>query len=493
VLETIDLKAELPKKDYQKLLDAFDLRLGECQRAIREAGVPVVVVVEGWDAAGKGTAIGRLLQHLDPRGYKVHVIKPANEEEALHPPMWRFWNALPSDGNIGIFEGSWYRYVLQERVEKAISKHEWTLAYERARTFERQLTDDGAVVVKFWLHISQAEQAKRFKKLEKDRALAWKVTKEDWRQHKAYEKYYRAVEDMLRETSTANAPWTVVPAHCDRYASAQIAQTLLDAMEAALLARQTKIEVPEPPASSASRLNSPLDRVDLSLKVSRAEYEEAVPKLQLELRRLEHLIYAERIPVAIVYEGWDAAGKGGNIKRLTHELDPRGFEVISIAAPEGDEKHHHYLWRFWRNVPKAGHITIFDRSWYGRVLVERIEGFASHAEWRRAFREINEFEDELTSYGAVLVKFWVHLSQEEQLKRFELRQEIPYKQWKLTEEDWRNRKKWQDYYLAASDMIEKTSTLQAPWTMLEGNDKRHARLKALRTVNAAIAHALKRK
>ncbi|MBI5094044.1 MAG: polyphosphate:AMP phosphotransferase [Candidatus Hydrogenedentes bacterium] len=494
MLETIDVNAELSKKDYQKLVESIDVRLGECQRAIREAGIPVIIVFEGWEAAGKGTAIGRLLQHLDPRGYKVHLIKPANEEELLRPPMWRFWNCLPSDGAMGIFEGSWYRHVLQDRVKKLLGKREWESAYERARTFERQLTDDGAVILKFWLHITQQEQAKRFKKLEKDPALAWKVKKEDWRQHKAYAKYLRAVEDMLRETSTANAPWTVVPTHCDRYASAQIAQTLLAAMSAALDAHgKAKAAPPPQPVAQAKRMDSVLDRVDLSRTVPRAEYERLMPKLQLELRRLEHLIYIKRIPVVIMYEGWDAAGKGGNIKRLTHELDRRGVEVISIAAPEGEEKRHHYLWRFWRHVPKAGHITIFDRSWYGRVLVERVEGFAAPAEWQRAYREINEFEAELTSFGAVLVKFWVHLSGEEQLKRFELRQEIPYKQWKLTEEDWRNREKWQDYYLAVSDMIEKTSTLHAPWTIIEGNDKRHARLKAIRTVNAAVANALKKR
>ena len=288
--------------------------------------------------------------------------------------MWRFWKALPADGTIGIFEGSWYRYVLQDRVEKNIAKHDWNLAYQRSRTFERQLTDDGAIVIKFWLHIARSEQAKRFRKLEKDSALAWKVTKEDWRQHKAYDKYRRAVEDMLRETSTADAPWTVVPAHCDRYASAQIAQTLIAAMEAALQARSNTTKEPAQSPPRTKRLNSPLDRVDLSLSATREEYDEAAPALQAETRRLEHLIYSERIPVVIVYEGWDAAGKGGNIKRLTHQLDPRGFEVISIAAPEGDEKRHHYLWRFWQRIPKAGHITIFDRSWYGRVLVERIEG-----------------------------------------------------------------------------------------------------------------------
>ena len=194
---------------------------------------------------------------------------------------------------------------------------------------------------------------------------------------------------------------------------------------------------------------------------------------------MQHLCYIQRRPVIFAYEGWDAAGKGGNIRRLVRKLDPRGYEVIPVAAPEGPEKTHHHLWRFWRALPKAGHFAIFDRTWYGRVLVERIEGFATPGEWGRAYREINEFEQELTDYGAILFKFWMHISNEEQLQRFEARQNTPEKQWKITDEDWRNREKWDAYWEAVSDMIERTSTVQAPWTIVEGNNKLHARAKTL--------------
>jgi len=332
-----------------------------------------LIVFEGWDAAGKGTVLSRLLQPLDPRGFKVYTIKPPTEEERFYPPMWRFWGNLPPDGTIGIYDRSWYRQVLEEYVESGRDKAPVDAAYERIRVFERQLTDNGAIVVKFFLHISKKEQAKRFKKLEADLAFAWRVGDAERRQHRCYDEYAQAVEDMVRETSTPNAPWTLVPATDERFARVKVAETLAAALVNPLAARPpARINVPP----DAPRRTSPLDRVDLTETASAEDYGAALAELQAELRRLQHLCYKERRPVAIVYEGWDAAGKGGNIRRLVRDLDPRGYEVVPFAAPEGDEKRHHYLWRFWRALPKAGHLTVFDRSWYGRVLVERVEGFA---------------------------------------------------------------------------------------------------------------------
>ena len=487
MLETIDLDATIGKSEYKDLQDHLDLRLGKLQRELLAAEIPLIIVMEGWDAAGKGTAISRILKPLDPRGFTVHAICAPNEEESLHPPMWRFWKSLPDYGAIAIYDRSWYGQVLIDRVDQIVPEDQWRRAYETIRTFERQLTDDGAVIVKFWLHISKKEQAKRFRKLRKDPALSWKVTKEDRRRHKQYEEYYEAVEDMLRETSTPNALWKVVPAHDRRCAFVQIAETIVTAAENALARKTAK---PSAKPKRTKRRASPLDRVDLGLEVPRDEYDKRLPKLQADLHRLEHLLYIDRVPALVLYEGWDASGKGGNIRRLVRELDPRGYEVVPIGAPEGDEKTHHYLWRFWRRIPKGGHLAVFDRSWYGRVLVERVEGFASTAEWQRAYREINEFEHELISFGAVLVKFWIHISKEEQLARFKSREKTPHKHWKITDEDWRNRKKWNEYWLAVSDMVEKTSTLEAPWTIVEGNNKLHARLKALEVVTEAIQRRL---
>lgn len=236
-----------------------------------------------------------------------------------------------------------------------------------------------------------------------------------------------------------------------------------------------------------------LDKCDMTLALDKETYRTRLAELQVRLRELEFAIYHERVPVMIMYEGWDAAGKGGNIKRVVERLDPRGYTVVSVAAPRGDEKTHQYLWRFWQHIPKAGHVAIFDRSWYGRVLVERIEGFCTTDDWKRAYQEINEFESQIVSFGGVIVKFWIHITQEEQLRRFEERKDDPFKNWKLTDEDWRNRDKWNPYMEAVEEMLMRTSTHYAPWTIIEGNDKYYARIKALSTITEAIQAGLKKK
>jgi polyphosphate:AMP phosphotransferase len=483
MLETINLNEEMSKEDFRLAHQALDLKLGALQRRLREACIPVVIVFEGWQACGVGTAITRLLAPLDPRGYRVRMFNDPSSDEALRPPFWRFWQTLPPKGAFSIYDRSWYQLVPGSKTEAEA----W---YERIRLFERKLTDDGTVLVKYWLHISKQEQARRFRKLEKDPAISWIVTKADWRENRKYDKVLRRVERMLRATSTDYGPWTAVPTHDSRTASLCIATTLVDAIEKALKRRESAAKAKPPKPAAVRRRKSPLAAADLSLSLDRETYEETLPKLQKELLRFEHLLHPQRIPVVIVYEGWDASGKGGNIKRLVTGLDNRGFQVIPVGAPVGDEGTHHFLWRFWRDLPKAGHITVFDRSWYGRVLVERVEGFAKPAEWERAYREINEFEAELAAFGTVLIKFWIHISKEEQIKRFKLREESPFKSWKITQEDWRNRNRWDDYYDAVSDMIERTSTASAPWTIVEGNDKPYARIKTLKTVISAVSRAV---
>ena len=487
MLETVNLSASLDKEEFRAAMEALDLRLGLAQRRLREAGIPALVIVEGWDAAGKGSTLGRLLQPLDPRGFKVHHVGPATPLEGMFPPMWRFWNLLPARGALAVYNHSWYRRVWNEPMENGASPEAVRAAYERIRVFERQLADDGAVIVKFFLHISREEQARRFKALKKDPAFAWKVGAAEKARHKQYDAYLALAEDMLRETSTPHAPWTMVPATDERLRNVRVAETLAAALEGAL-------ESPAPAVSPAPaptpRRTGPLDRVDLDQGLERETYAKRLPKLQQELRRLQHLCYLRRRPVVLAFEGWDAAGKGGAIKRLTRELDPRGYEVIPVAAPDGVEKTHHHLWRFWRSLPKAGHFTVFDRTWYGRVLVERVEGYAGTEEWQRAYREINEFEAELVEHGMVVLKFWMHISRDEQLRRFEAREATPEKRWKITEEDWRNREKWDAYEAAVSAMIEQTSSAQAPWTLVAGNDKRHARISVLQTAVDRVAAAL---
>ncbi len=489
MLETLALNASLKKEEYKQAIKPLDAGLDEAQRHLREAGIPVLIVFEGWDASGKGTAIGRLVHAFDPRGYQVHHIHSASEPESYFPPMHRFWTQLPAKGAMAIFNHSWYRQVLDEAIDNQHPPARLAQAYERMRVFERQLTDDGAVVIKFFLHISKKEQAKRFLELSKDPAYSWKVGAAERQRHEQYDRYVDHIEAMLRETSVPRAPWTVLPSTDKNYLNVKVAETVLAAFQRAL----HPVENVAPAAMPEKEPGlGPLDEVDLSRSVDKDTYEETLPRLQKELCRLQHLCYVRRKPVVLVFEGWDAAGKGGAIRRLTWDLDPRGYAVIPFGAPEGEEAHKHYLWRFWRSLQKSGHFSIYDRSWYGRVLVERVEGYAAGEEWLRAYGEINAFEAELADFGAVVCKFWLHISREEQLRRFEAREQTPEKQWKITEEDWRNRDKWDAYRQAVSDMLVKTSTPAAPWTLVEGDDKRHARLKVLTVVSDRVREALER-
>ena len=497
MLELVDLSKRVGKDVYKEVFPDLEIRLGEVQRAALGAGVPVIVVFEGWDAAGKGTLINRLTQALDPRGFKVHPVNAPDANERLHPWMWRFWGKLPPGGIFAVFDRSWYGRVLIARMERLVDKAGWTQAYEDIQEFERQLADNGAVIVKFWLHIDRKTQKKRFRRLEGNPATAWTVGKEEWAQHRGYRKWLGVVEEMLQRTSTAFAPWTIVEAVQGRFARVKVFETLVQTVQSELDRRKARPKPkPKPmprPKTSPTRRKTILDRLDLGLALERKDYDKQLEDYQERLFRLEHELYIARIPAVICYEGADAGGKGGNIRRLTRGLDPRGYEVVPIAAPTKEELAHHYLWRFWHRAPKAGHITIFDRTWYGRVLVERVEGFCTADEWRRAFREINEFERQLTDFGTVVVKFWLHIDQREQLRRFKARENTPHKQWKITDEDWRNRKKWPQYKRCIVDMLTKTSTTYAPWTILEAKDKLYARIKALRTVADALEAALKKK
>lgn len=495
MLEKANLDIKLGKKEYQEIFPKFQFELEVLQRKVVESGVPVIIVLEGWEAAGKGTMIGTLVRRLDPRGFKVQHTKAPGEEELLRPFLWRFWLKLPGRGEIGIFDRSWYGKVLVERVEKIAKKKDWMSAYDEINEFERQLSADGAILIKIWLHISKKEQKRRFNRFLKDPFRGWKISKTDWKHHKAYDKFLEAAEDMLKKTGTPHAPWTVVEAHDKRYSSVKVLQTVIEAIRAGIdkkvkKAAKAHAKSPEQAGGGAGARPSVFARVDLSRTLTKEDYSERLDDLQERLVEYEYRMYEKRLPAVVLYEGWDAGGKGGNIKRLTEKLDPRGYSVIPIAAPKGDEATHHYLWRFWRHLPKAGHLTIFDRTWYGRVMVERVEGFCSEEEWKRAFDEINEFEGQLANFGTVIVKFWIHIDQDEQLRRFKERESLEHKKWKLTDEDWRNREKWPQYERAVSDMIEKTGTPHAPWTIIEGNCKYWARIKALETLCNALESKL---
>jgi len=493
-LNQIDLLKSLDKATYKKQHAELALRLGELQRQARDLKVPIMIAFEGWDAAGKGTLINKLILALDPRGFNVHPVNAPTEEERLRPFLWRFWSKTPAHGRIAVFDRSWYGRVLVDRVDKVVPKAIWRKSYDEINSFERQLADDGSVIIKFFLHITKEEQKKRFKKLLDNPATSWKVSKEDWRHHRQYKKYSAAVEDMIARTTNPWAPWTLVESQDERFATVKMMKTAISAIQKKLAEAREAASGKRPAKAVPLRpkriRGSILDKTDLSLTLDRSDYEDQLKNLQQRMRDLEHELYRQRLPLVILFEGWDAAGKGGNIRRLVNHLDPRGYEVVPIIAPNDVEKAHHYLWRFWVPFPKAGHIAVFDRSWYGRVMVERVEKFCSESEWKRAYQEINEMEEQWTNDGTILVKFWLHIDANEQLARFTDRQNTPYKKWKITDEDWRNREKWNAYKTAVDEMLARTSTVHAPWTIVEATCKLHARIKTITTVIAAVEKRL---
>ncbi len=492
MLNEIDFHRIMEKQEFKNVIGGLEIRLGQLQRKARELGVPVIIVFEGWDAAGKGTLINNLILNLDPRGCKVYPTNAPDKEELLKPFLWRFWVNTPKKGQIVIFDRSWYGKVLVERVDNIAKKKDWKRAFDEINTFEKQLVDDGCIIIKFFLHISQKEQKKRFKKLKNNPSTKWKVTKQDLKHHQQYNEYFKATNDMLEKTHMDYAPWTIVESFDERYATHKIFEIFIQRLNAAIEEKEKFVEKVknQPIERFVNPEESFLAKTDLSLSLEKDEYKDLLDKYQNKIYELEHLIYTKRIPVLIMYEGWDAAGKGGNIKRLVSGLDPRGYTVIPFAAPNDVEASHHYLWRFWINIPKAGHIALFDRSWYGRVLVERVEGFCSDEEWQRAYDEINQTEKILSDSGMLIFKFWIHIDKETQLERFKSREKIPYKNWKITDEDYRNREKWNDYEIAVEDMLFKTSTGFAPWTVIPGNSKYYARIKVLETVINGIKKEL---
>ncbi len=494
MLEKLDLTKKITKEEYKIIMEDLQLKLSSLERKVRELKIPVIIVVEGWGASGKGTLINKLILPLDPRGFNVYTTNYLSEEEKLKPFLWKYWVRTPERGRIAIFDKSWYRRTLVERMDNDIKGEELNSIFEDINSFEKTLADDGNIILKFYLHISKKEQSKRFAELESNKATSWRVTKEDKKHNNQYEDYINIINEMIEETDRSYAPWTVVEATDNKFATIKVFTTVINALEEKIREISDRREKPKVDSKlifDKSIMNTTtLETVDLSKAVDKIEYKAKLKEYQKRMRELEHEIYIKRIPVIICYEGWDAAGKGGNIRRIAQNLDPRGYEVSPVGPPTDLEKAHHYLWRFWNKLPKAGHIEIFDRTWYGRVLVEKIEGFCTEEEWRRAYKEINDMEKQLTNFGVVLVKFWMHIDKDEQLRRFNEREEIAAKNWKITEEDWRNREKWDKYQESANEMLFRTSTTFAPWTIVEANDKYYARLKALKTVIDAVESKL---
>lgn len=462
-------------------LGQVELELGALQRTLRSRHIPAIVLVEGWNASGISDTVADLLRGLDPRGFDFHAFGRPDEEDQGHSFLRRFWVQTPARGRIAVFARSWYSRALDEELTGINWESRLDRALRSISTFERQLADDGTLILKFFLEISREEQRQRLLARERDPLTSWMITKNDWDFHRQYDELAPVIDRIRESTDAPWAPWHIVDAEKTPSAVEEVLSTVVARFRARLENDKAtaRLVLAPPPAVDNT---SPLDQADLSRSMSRHEYNAVAPECRARLRACQYSLYRRKVPLMIVYEGWDAAGKGGSIRRLVEPMNPRGYAVVPIGRPTEDELAHHYLWRFYRQFPRAGEIRIFDRSWYGRVLVERVEGLASENDWQRAYREINEMERSYVESGGGLVKFWLEIDAETQLRRFREREESPDKQWKITEEDWRNREKWEQYERAVREMLARTHTVHAPWTVVESNDKQYARIRAQRTV-----------
>lgn len=481
---------EKKKREDKEALSAetktLHSRLLGQQQLLRDAKLPVVVLIEGWAAAGKGSLIKELISEIDPRFYNVvsPVIIPENDER--YPFLYQYFKAIPENGKITFLDSGWMESAVQKFLRHEITKAEYKRRIRQVNEFERQLRDSGYLILKIFLHIDKEEQFERLKGLAETPETEWRVNAEDLWQHKEYKRFTSAYDEFMKITSEA-APWNILDGRRRKTAVRDALKLLVERIDRGL---DEGKYIGNPFEEKMALKKMPrLSEVDLSLTIDDEDYKAELKRLQTRLTELHNIIYRKKIPVILCYEGWDAAGKGGNIRRVTYPLDPRGVDVHPIASPLPHELNRHFLWRFWTRLPKTGHICIFDRTWYGRVMVERLEGFCGEKDWKRAYNEINEFERMLTDWGAVVLKFWIHIDKETQLARFTERENTPEKRWKITDEDWRNREKWDMYEPAIDEMLQKTSTKNAPWYIIESNDKKYARIRTLKIIVKALEKA----
>jgi len=527
MFRTAEIGRKISKDEYEQLAAPLRIQLLEVQQRIRTSGFPAIVVFAGVDGAGKGETINKLNEWMDPRWIVTRAYGPPSDEERERPEFWRYWRDLPGRGSLGLFLRSWYSRPVLDAVYGHTDDPTFDSSLDRIVRFEQCLAADGALIVKFWLHLSRDAQKRLYRKWETDQHESWRVTSQDWEHWRMYDKFTAAAERTIIKTSTASAPWHIVEGEDSNYRELTVFAAFRDAalrhLEREELRRRAMAELKERranggdladpsaaawaaaaadtvvplPTSGDARPQPPpqptvLQVLDMSQSLPKKQYEKCQRKETARLHALYRGAKERGISTVLVFEGWDAAGKGGAIRRVVRAMDARDYQVIPIAAPSDEERAHHYLWRFWRHLQRAGRVTIFDRSWYGRVLVERVEGFAAQEEWTRAYAEINDFEQDLTGHGIVVCKYWMHITPDEQLRRFERRAATPYKRWKLTDDDWRNREKWPEYEAAVNDMVQRTSTRHAPWVLVEADDKRFARVKVINTLCERLEHALAR-
>ena len=490
MFEAAELGHKISKQQFERREPQLHQALLALQARVRAADFPVIVIVSGVEGAGKGDVVSLLHRWMDARGLETHAYWDETDEERQRPRYWRFWRAMPPKGRIGILFGSWYTRPIIDFALKFTKRDKFDRELERIRHFEDMLVDDGALIIKLWFHLSKRGQRERLAQDAKGKGVKVGPLTKTYAEN--YDRFAKVSARALRKTDVSHAPWHIIEATNSRYCDLRVGEILIDRLTA-------RLDEP-PPSSGRVTVSSPamhqageasvLAAVPLTATLDEQVYRRAMEQYSDQLYRLAWQARAQGRDTVAVFEGWDAAGKGGAIRRVTQAMDARLYRVISVAAPTDEERAHHYLWRFWRHIPRDGFHTLYDRSWYGRVLVERVEGFASELAWQRAYHEINSFEEQLVDHGAVLLKFWIHIDQQEQLRRFHEREQTPWKQHKISAEDWRNRARWADYESAVTDMVTHTSTDIAPWTLVAGNDKRLARVEILKTYCNRLAAAL---
>lgn len=493
MFEAVEVGRKVSKESYRDQEPEIRTQLLEVQGLLKENDIPVLIIVSGVEGAGKGEVVNCLNKWFDTRDLQTHAYWDDTDEERQRPHFWKFWRTMPPRGTIGIMFGSWYTHPIIDRVFKKNTKAELDTELNRIIELEQMLTHDGTLIVKFWFHLSKEDQALRIRE-DDEKFKRKKGESLEQRFAKHYDDFADVSEAAIRQTDSGNSPWYLIEASDKYYRDLTVGRTLVNAIRQRLshkapIPEADPIHNPLPPEADSAKLTI-LDHIDLSQELSTKEYKKELKKYQTLLGRLTWAARNKKRSSVAVFEGWDAAGKGGAIRRVTASVDARLYRTISIAAPTDEELAQHYLWRFWRHIPRAGYVTLYDRSWYGRVLVERVEGFAKKNEWMRSYQEINSFEEQLFCHGTVINKFWVHISQDEQLKRFKEREKVAWKQYKITDDDWRNRDKWEAYKEAVNEMITRTSTTGSRWHIIPGNDKKYARVEILKILCQSLEEAL---
>ena len=507
MFEEAERGTAISRDEYKKRLPALRELLLQVQQELRtSASSPAIVVLAGVDSAGRSETANLLNEWMDPRWVETRAWREPSDEERERPAFWRYWRALPPRGRVGLFINAWYGPPMRDRVEGSCGKVAFKSRLDRISTLERALAADGAIILKIFLYLDEKSQRRRVKALQKNPLTRWRVTERELRGLELHSRITDVAEEMIHGTSVDVAPWHIVDGADDRYRNWMVGTLVYRALRDGLdrtggkrppvtpprRRRKTGVDEAEAALQGVAEKFTVLSSLDMTQAIEKKRFRTALEKQQGRLHLLQREAVERGLSTVAVFEGWDAAGKGGAVRRVTSALDARDYHVIPIGPPTDEERAHHYLWRFWRHLPRAGYMTIFDRSWYGRVLVERVEQLATDEEYRRAYSEINHFEDQLVDHGILVVKFWLHITKDEQLRRFRERERVPHKSWKITAEDWRNRRKWADYERAVNEMVTRTSTRRAPWVLVEANNKYFARVKVIRTLANRLRRALKR-